>query len=111
MDRDREYRGVVRCVLQEFADCAAPYGDLHGEIVCDDASGHYHVGEIGWENGKRIERIFVHLDVRDGKIWIEQNNTETEIAPLLVEAGVPKEHIVIGLLPPNVRKDTDYAVA
>ena len=111
MDRDGEYRAIVRRVLQEYRDDFTPIETVHTEFVCDDQSGHYHIGEIGWENGKRVNYIMFHLDVRDGKIWVEQNNTETEIAPLLVEAGVPKEHIVIGLLPPNVRKDTEYAAA
>jgi XisI protein len=52
----------------------------------------------------------VHLDIKDGKIWIQQNNTEREIAEELVGMGVPKSDIVIGFHSPFKRKFTDYAV-
>ena len=33
------------------------------------------------------------------------------VAEELVQAGIPKSHIVLGFRPPEVRKHTEYAVA
>ncbi|MGB3534591.1 MAG: element excision factor XisI family protein [Microcoleaceae cyanobacterium] len=52
----------------------------------------------------------LHLDIINGKIYIQQNNTEQDIAPILVEFGVPKEDIVIGFHSPFKRQFTEYAV-
>jgi hypothetical protein len=43
-------------------------------------------------------------------VWIEKDNTEDGIAPELVQAGVPKSHIVLAFRSPEMRKLTEYAV-
>ena len=50
------------------------------------------------------------MDIKDGKVWIQHDGTEDGIAEELVEAGVPREHIVLAFHPPDVRKHTPYAV-
>jgi XisI protein len=40
------------------------------------------------------------FDIKDGKIWIQRNMTEADLGQELVEMGVPKEDIVLGLHPP-----------
>lgn len=52
-----------------------------------------------------------HLDLKDGKIWIQYDGTEGDIANELVELGVPKEDIVLGYHPLSVRPFTEFAVS
>lgn len=47
--------------------------------------------------------------MRDGKIWLQHNSTENDIAEELVEMGVPKTDIVIGFHSPFKRQFTEYA--
>jgi hypothetical protein len=47
----------------------------------------------------------------DGKCWIQRDGTETGIAHDLEAAGIPKDRIVLGFRPPEVRPLTGYAVA
>jgi XisI protein len=51
------------------------------------------------------------MDIKDGKIWIQRNMTEADLAQELVEMGVPKEDIVLGLHPAYKRPYTGYGVA
>jgi len=60
---------------------------------------------------KRVYNCFVHLDIKEGKIWIQRNMTETDIAKELVEMGVSKEDIILGLHPSYKRPYTGYGVA
>jgi hypothetical protein len=53
----------------------------------------------------------MHLDIEDGKIWIQRNETDRLIAQKLVEMGIAREHIVLGLQPEYARPDTGYNVA
>ena len=46
----------------------------------------------------------VHIDIQDGMIVIQANNTEDGIDENLIALGVSREHICPGILPPNVRK-------
>jgi len=66
---------------------------------------------IGWENQNRIHHPVIHIDIIDGKLWIQADNTDCAIASELVLAGVPKSDIVLGFRMPEVRRFTEYAVA
>jgi hypothetical protein len=46
----------------------------------------------------------------DNKIWIQQDGTEVGIANELVELGVPKQDIILGFDPPNMRKLSGFAI-
>ena len=52
-----------------------------------------------------------HLDIKNGKIWIQRNQTDRQIADELVEMGVPKEDIVLGIQPSYAREHTGFGVA
>jgi XisI protein len=54
--------------------------------------------------------LFIHLDIKDNKIWIQHNGTENEVTEDLVNMGVPKQDIVIGFHSPFKRQFTEYAV-
>ena len=58
---------------------------------------------------KQIHACIVRIDIINGKLWIQQDNTEG-IAPELERYGVPKEHIVLGFRSPEIRQYTEYAV-
>ncbi len=44
------------------------------------------------------------------KIWVQQNMTEMRIAQKLVDLGVPKQDIVLGFQPPEIRQYTESSV-
>jgi hypothetical protein len=47
----------------------------------------------------------------NGKIWIQYDGKEEGVAAELLEAGVPKTHIVLGFRHPSKRKYSGLAVA
>ncbi|MBV7334817.1 XisI protein [Chloroflexi bacterium TSY] len=53
----------------------------------------------------------IHIDIIDGKIWIQYDDTEEGVATDLVEAGVPHNDIVLGFRPAEPRQYTEFAVA
>jgi hypothetical protein len=65
---------------------------------------------VGWRNQRRIYGPVLHLDIMDNKIWIQQDGTEVGIANELVELGVPKQDIVLGFDPPNLRKLSKFFI-
>jgi len=54
--------------------------------------------------------ILIHIDIKGGKLWIEWNGTEDEIADELVELGVAKSDIVLAFHMPYKRQFTGFAV-
>ncbi len=52
----------------------------------------------------------MHIDIKNGKIWIQHHGTEVGDANELVELGVPKEDIVLAYHAPYQRQYTGFAV-
>ncbi|TAE94364.1 MAG: XisI protein [Oscillatoriales cyanobacterium] len=85
--------------------------EVEVQLICDTERDHYQWMNVGWEHLNRIYRSIIHIDIKDGKIWLQQNLTDQNPAEELVEMGVPREDIVLGLQPPYKRPYTDYGVA
>jgi hypothetical protein len=111
MDRNDEYRAIVKRLLQEVADITPSDDNIRTELVCDDTLGHYQIGQVGWEGKRRVDDVFVHIDVCDGKVWLQHDGTNLRIAEDLIRAGIPKEHIVLAFHHPSRRPYTEFAVA
>ena len=111
MDRDERYRAIVKRLLQEVAEITPSDENIRTELVCDETLGHYQIGQVGWERRRRVDEVFIHIDVIEGKVWLQHDGTNLRLAEELVRAGIPKEHIVLAFHHPSRRPDTEYAVA
>lgn len=111
MDTLTTYREIVQDTLQKYVDVKYAYGDIHNEALFDVNTDRYMVVSVGWEKMKRVHGCLIHVDIVDGKVWIQRDGTEDGIANKLVEAGISKDHIVLGYKEPGIRKHTDFAVA
>jgi hypothetical protein len=65
----------------------------------------------GWEKYYRVHGSVLHIDIRNGKVWIQHDGIEGGVAEELVEAGIPRDHIVLAFQPPSLRQYTEYAAA
>jgi hypothetical protein len=111
MDKVEKYREYVQKLIATHANADEDKEDVEVQLVMDTVRDHYQWMNVGWKGFKRVYHCYIHLDIKDGKIWIQQNWTEADLAADLVEMGVPREDIVLGLQPPFKRPYTDYGVA
>jgi hypothetical protein len=102
-----------QCIQDLLTERAKQGGDdsVEAQTIFDTAHDHYQLLYIGWHNKKRIFGPVLHLDIKAGKIWIQWNGTEEDIAAELVARGVPKHDIVLGFHTPVMRQYTEYAVS
>jgi hypothetical protein len=108
MGQLNRYREIVRHLIEEYASYKPSYGDIRTEAVVDCEHDHYEVVQVGWDGHRRVHGSVIHIDIRDGKVWIEYNGTDAEIGAELVAAGIPKEDIVLGFQPAEIRPLTGY---
>lgn len=108
------YQDILVSLLNEEAK-SVPVNVQHieNEILADKEHNHFQLASTGWENdNKFFFDVILHFDIKpDGKIWIQVNRTDIDIAAKLVDQGVAKTDIVIGFQPPRYRQYTGYAVA
>jgi hypothetical protein len=65
---------------------------------------------VGWDGWRRVHGTVIHLDIHDGKVWIQYDGTNRPVADELIAAGIPKEDIVLAFHPADLRIHTGFAV-
>jgi hypothetical protein len=111
MDRLEQYRKAIQKLLQSYSLDSANSSTFETQVLFDRDHDHYQLVSLGWQGHRRFYSVLMHLDIKDGKIWIQRNETDRLIAQELVEMGIARDHIVLGLQPDYARSDTGYSVA
>ncbi len=111
MDKLANYRHIIQTILGQHAEHTPGHGQIETMPVCDLANDQYILVDVGWDSTGRVHAVVFHLHLRDGKIWIEWDGSEEGITQELLEAGVPKEDIVLAFYRPERRALTEFAVA
>ena len=111
MDTLESYRNIIQSLLTAYAAIPIKNGSIDCYTVFDTKQDHYQVMNVGWDGDRRAYGCVLHLDIIEGKIWVQQNMTEMRIAEKIVEQGVSREKIVLGFQHPNMRPYTDYAAS
>ena len=109
VDTLKQYRQWIQQILAEHAKRQPSYGDLNRFTIFDSESDRYQVATVGWDDDLRVFACLVHIDIQDGKIWIQYDGTEVGVANELLDLGVPKKAIVLGFHDPDGRAWTGFA--
>lgn len=109
MDTMTTYRQLIQHILTNYTKIPYAYGDIQPQPIFDTEGDHYLLMLIGREGAKRVHGCLIHIDIIHNKIWIQRDGTEDGIVPELLQAGVPKGHIVLGFRSPELRQYTEFA--
>ena len=113
MNKIEKYTEIVSSLLEEYAALFntgnSPY---EKQLLIDTKHLHFQLQSVGWEGDKFSHSVMLHFDIKaNGKIWIQQNWTEDDVAVELLQRGVERTDIVVGFQPPRYRELSGYAVA
>ncbi len=110
MAKLEQYRTYVERILQEYSRYKPAYSEVEVQVMVDKEHDYYQLNRVGWNKDQRIHGCVLHLDIKEGKIWIQYDGTEDGIADDLLALGVPKEDIVLAFHPPYKRPYTGFAM-
>lgn len=110
MDRLNHYRKSIHDFLIKYVNVWQEQG-IETQLIIDSERDHYLLVRIGWQGNTRINHPVFQFDIKDDKIWIQENNTDIEIDRDLEELGISKKELVIGFHHPSMREYSDYAIA
>ena len=111
MDTLSKYRNIIEKSLSDIVAVPSRYTHVKDRTVFDRNSDNYLIVREGWTKGYHEHHCVVHIEIIDGKVWIQRDGIEHGIATELERAGIPKSDIVLGFQPPEVRPYTEYAAA
>ncbi|WP_088891253.1 XisI protein [Leptolyngbya ohadii] len=106
-----QYRQYIQQLLTERAQRVSKQQNAEEDEVqtlFDTERNHYQLLYVGWRGNRREFGCILHLDIKDGKTWIQHDGTEVGIANQLVELGVPKQDIVLAFHEPDIRPFTEF---
>lgn len=104
------YPEIVQNILENHAkNCLNRQTEV--KLLFDRDRDRYQVMNIGWQELTRVFGCIIYIEIKEDKIWIERDGTEIGVANELVEAGVPKQDIVLAFKAPYKRKFTDFAAS
>lgn len=111
MDKLEYYRSCIQTLLEKYSQSKPRNEEVENELFFDSIRDHYQLMRVGWKGLERIYYTVLHFDIKDGKIWLQHNATDIDVGQELIEMGVDKEDIVLGLHPSYKRPYTGYGVA
>lgn len=110
MDTELNYHETVKQTLTAYATLYSENNEIPLHTLFDDERQRYLLLDIGWYGDEYVHHTPIHIDIIDNKIWIQYDDTEEGVATDLLEAGVPKDNIVLGFRPPKIRSYTEFGV-
>jgi hypothetical protein len=109
MDRLDYYRQCIRNFLNRYSQLWLE-SSIENQVILDSEHDHYLLLKAGWDGEQRIYYPVFHFDIKDGKIWIQENTTDVEIDKEFADLGISKQEIVVGFHHPAMREYSDYAI-
>jgi hypothetical protein len=110
MDTVNHLRDTIERILIDHAGQATSDEDVEYQTIFDRTHDHYLLVQVGWGDRRRLYGTLAHVDIKNGKAWVQHDYTEEGIATQLSNAGIPTSQIVLGYRIPEVRAHTGYAV-
>ena len=111
MDKLETMRETIEKVLLSYTEPPFAEEGIETEVVFDRERDRYLLVEVGWEKALRVHQTVVHLDIINGKTWIQLDKTPHGIATDLLERGLSKNEIVLGFRSETLRKMSEFALA
>lgn len=118
MDTLTHDRQLICQIISEYAKIPYSYGDTHFETVFDEKQDRYLLMIVGREpayglsltSTRRVHGCLIHVDIIDGKFWIQRDGTEKGIASDLIKAGIPFQRIVLGFRSEQSLQEEELAI-
>ena len=98
-ERIERYRQAIQDLLNYMAGGPVLGTSIYDQALFDTQQDRYAVIGVGWDNEKYCCDVVALIEIIDGKVWIQANNTDVAIPRKLWEAGVAKGDMVLGYRP------------
>jgi hypothetical protein len=110
MDKLTQYQTCIQTLLEKHSHFKTSDADIETQLFFDTTRHHYQLMRVGWNELHRVYHTVLHFDIKDGKIWLQQNTTDIDVGQQLIDMGIPKTDIILGLHPAYKRPYTGYGV-
>jgi hypothetical protein len=80
MDTLKKYQKIIEEILNEYIKIPYSNRQLEIKLVIDRTATNYIVMTLGWQGEELVHGCIIHIEIINGKIWIQHDGTEYGIA-------------------------------
>ena len=96
MDPAESDRQLIERILNDSAKAPHSHGGFRLQTAFDRDQNHDLILRVGWEGVRRIHGCLVHVDLIDGKFWIQRDEMEfSTITGFIIIAGSLRARISV----------------
>lgn len=106
MDKTLKFEKAILGFLEDYAKGYKNSPDgLDTQLIVDSNGHHYQLLRVGWSNKKFVHFCVFHFDIKEGKIWVQVNETEELIVDELARWGISPKDVLLGFQPDYFRNE------
>ncbi|MEM8527346.1 MAG: element excision factor XisI family protein [Bacteroidota bacterium] len=95
MDRALKNKEALLQILDELSKGSnSDLLDARTQLLADEEKEIYALFFIGWAEDRYIHNLMFHFAMKEGQVWIYENNTDYLVHEGLMNLGVKKEDII-----------------
>ena len=97
MDKVEKYNQILQTLILKYAEFKPRYTTNEWQPICDQEHGEYLLLKfvLGKDGESRNKYPIFHFRLKNGKVLIEENNTDSDIVSELLDLGVKKQDIIL----------------
>ncbi len=100
METLKKYQQIVIDFLEEYARIRYANGpELEQQVLADRERNHFQLVSVGWHQGRFVHEVVFHFDIKEGKVFIQQNWSDLRLVNELTARGISSSDIVVGSMP------------
>jgi hypothetical protein len=79
-----KYRKIIQSIIEKHSECNADNWEVETQIAFDLKRDRYLMFHVGWSGERRVFGCVIHIEIKEGKIWIQRDGIEAGIARLIL---------------------------
>ena len=97
MDKVVNYDQILKSLVLKYAALKPDYSTNEWQPICDPERGEYLLVKfvVGKDGFSKNKYSIFHLRLKNGKILVAENNTDSDIVGELMEMGIRKQDLIL----------------
>ena len=97
MDKVEKYNQILNSLILKYAELKPEYSNNEWQPILDREHGEYLLMKfVSNKNGESKNKYPIfHFRLKNGKVFIEENNTDSDIFSELLRLGIPESDLSI----------------
>ena len=103
----------LQSLILKYAAYKPRYTPNEWQPICDKGRGEYLLLKfvLGKDGESKDKYPIFHFRLKNGKVYVEENNTDSDIVAELLELGIKKQDLILANYSISKHKQNEFVLA